>query len=362
MNKLFQWTAILTLLVALQACQQKQEKQTGEQPLTENVTSENSNLEGDTTSSLPASEAPALDAEKAPDAAPSEDKKPTSSKPASQPTKKTKQPSKPANNISNNQPTKSDEPIAEESKPEPKPEPKPAPKNDKADEQPKVEAPQNDKPAKPALSHSIWNGLLKKYVTSSGKVNYAGIKGQRSTLREYLDILEANPPQSNWPRNKEMAYWINAYNAYTVDLIVDNYPISSILKLDNGKTWYVKRINIGGKKYSLDDIEKDILIGKFKEPRIHFAINCAAKSCPPLMNEAWEANTLEADLNRMTKNFINDDANNSISKKSAKLSKIFDWYKADFGDVNDFINKYSAENITSKTKISYNEYDWDLNN
>lgn len=215
--------------------------------------------------------------------------------------------------------------------------------------------------SKPPLSHEVWNDLLQKYVSSSGKVNYAGIKKEHNRLTGYLNILAINPPQSSWSRNKQIAYWINAYNAHTVDLIVKNYPISSILKLDGGKTWYVKRITIDGKKYSLDDIEKKILIGKFKEPRIHFAINCAAKSCPPLMNKAWKANTINADLERMTRNFINDNNNNSFSKRSAKLSKIFEWYAADFGDTNSFISKYAPKPITKKTKVTYNDYNWDLN-
>jgi outer membrane biosynthesis protein TonB len=216
--------------------------------------------------------------------------------------------------------------------------------------------------SKPPLSHEVWNNLLQKYVSSSGKVNYAGIKKEHNRLTSYLNILEVNPPQSSWSRNKQIAYWINAYNAHTVDLIVKNYPISSILKLDGGKTWYVKRIKIGDKKYSLDDIEKKILIGKFKEPRIHFAVNCAAKSCPPLMNKAWKASTLNADLERMTRNFINDSNNNSFSKRSAKLSKIFEWYAADFGNSKTFINKYALMPITRKMKVSYNDYNWDLNN
>ena len=115
-----------------------------------------------------------------------------------------------------------------------------------------------EKPAK-AFSHDDWNALLQKYVSSTGKVNYAGFKKDKAKLDAYLKLLSANEP-SGKSRNDQMAYWINAYNAFTVDLIADNYPVSSILKLDNGKTWMVKRITIGGKKYSLEDIEKKVLI------------------------------------------------------------------------------------------------------
>ena len=217
-----------------------------------------------------------------------------------------------------------------------------------------------EKPTKP-FSHDSWNVLLQKYVSSTGKVNYAGFKKDKAKLGAYLKLLSANEP-SGKSRNDQMAYWINAYNAFTVGLIADNYPVSSILKLDNGKTWMVKRITIGGKKYSLEDIEKKVLIGKFKEPRIHFAINCAAKSCPPLKNRAWKGSSLNSDLDRASKNFINNTSYNEIEKKTAKLSQIFNWYKGDFSDVNAFINKYANTQITGKTKVSFNEYNWNLNN
>ena len=216
-------------------------------------------------------------------------------------------------------------------------------------------------PTKIAFSHNIWDGLLKKHVSSTGKVNYTGFKKDKQQLDAYLALLSENAPKSNASRNDQIAFWINAYNAFTVDLIIDNYPISSILKLDDGKTWHVKRITIGGKKYALNDIEKNILIGRFKEGRIHFAINCAAQSCPPLKNKAWNGKTLNADLDRASKDFINNSKYNQFAKKTAKLSRIFEWYSADFGDVTTFINKYANTPIGKKTKVSYNEYDWDLN-
>ena len=214
---------------------------------------------------------------------------------------------------------------------------------------------------KKPFSHDTWDELLRKYVSASGQVNYGGFKQDKGKLQSYLDLLADNAPTSSMSKNDKIAYWINAYNAFTVDLMVDNYPLSSILKLDGGKTWYVKRITIGGKKYSLNDIEKNILIGQYKEGRVHFAINCAAQSCPPLRNRAWKGSSLNSDLDRASKDFINNNKYNQISKKKANLSRIFDWYKGDFGDVNTFINKYSDIPITSKSKIDFNEYNWDLN-
>ena len=158
-----------------------------------------------------------------------------------------------------------------------------------------------------------------------------------------------------------MAFWINAYNAFTVKLIVDNYPVASITKLDGGKPWDRKWIKIGDKTYSLNNIENDILRPQFKDARIHFAVNCAAQSCPPLLNKAWTADNLESNFEKQAKAFVNNPKFNTISAKNVKVSKIFDWYKADFGNLIDFLNKYASTNINGNAKVEYVEYDWALN-
>ncbi len=212
-----------------------------------------------------------------------------------------------------------------------------------------------------AFSHAIFDKLLKKYVNATGNVNYAGFKRDKAKLKNYLNLLQkANPNKLS--RKEQIAFWINAYNAHTIYLVIQKYPITSILKINGGKVWTTKKLNIGGRKsITLSKIEKTILIGKYKEPRIHFAINCAAKSCPPLMNKAWTGARLNADLKKMTQKFINNKKFNSISSKKANLSKIFEWYKKDFGNVATFINKYSASKISRNTKITYAEYNWNLN-
>ena len=144
-------------------------------------------------------------------------------------------------------------------------------------------------------------------------------------------------------------------------MITENYPISSILKLDGGKTWDVRRIKIGDKSYSLNNIENDILRPEFKDPRIHFAVNCAAKSCPPLWNHAYNVNNLESTLQARTREFINNKAFNSISRDQVEVSKIFEWYASDFGALIPFLNKYSNTQIGSNASIRYSEYNWDLN-
>ncbi|TAK34719.1 MAG: DUF547 domain-containing protein [Saprospiraceae bacterium] len=234
------------------------------------------------------------------------------------------------------------------------------PKNEKATPALKQPPAQNAAPASPP-SHEAWDKLLKQYVSTAGKVNYAGLKKDVARLDAYLATLSANPPQSSWSRGEKMAFWINAYNANTVKLIVDNYPLSSITKLHGGNPWKVEWIKIGGKTYSLDFIENGILRPQFKDARIHFAVNCAAKSCPPLLNRAWTAATLESNFEQQAKAFINNPAFNKISAKEVQVSKIFEWYAADFGDLASFLNKYAATPIKPNAKVKYLEYNWALN-
>ena len=206
-----------------------------------------------------------------------------------------------------------------------------------------------------------WDTLLQRYVTPTGKVNYAGLKADKAALEAYCKTLSDNPAQDSWSREEKMAYWINAYNAFTIKLIVDNYPTKSILNFDGGKTWDVKRIKLGDKKYSLNQIENDILRPQFKDARIHFAINCAAKSCPPLHNRAYTADNLEATLEARTKAFVNDVKHNTLTASKAQVSKIFDWYGADFGDLKKYLNKYADTQLKSNATVTFNEYNWDLN-
>ncbi|RMG79178.1 MAG: DUF547 domain-containing protein [Bacteroidetes bacterium] len=209
--------------------------------------------------------------------------------------------------------------------------------------------------------HATWDALLKKHVSVDGRVNYSGFKANKAKLEKYLDLLAQTPPQKNWPRAKEMAYWINLYNAATIKLIVDNMPLKSIKDLDGGKVWDRKWIKVGSKVYSLNNIENDILRPKFKDARIHFAVNCAAKSCPPLWNRAWTAQNLERQLDDRARIFINNDRFNQLHGMKIRISPIFQWYAADFGDLITFLNKYAIDNIPSNVEITYQDYDWSLN-
>ena len=153
---------------------------------------------------------------------------------------------------------------------------------------------------------------------------------------------------------------MNAYNVFTLKLVVDNYPLKRITDLDGGKTWDVRRIEIGGKKYSLNDIENVILRPRFKDARIHFGINCAAKSCPPLLNQAFSAENVQSLLTVRTRKFIRSSAN-ELAENQVTVSKIFDWYAADFGDLPTFLNRYSKVKIAAAATVLFKEYDWSLN-
>ncbi len=226
---------------------------------------------------------------------------------------------------------------------------------------PKVEKVKKEKKAAPVFSHDVFDKLLKKNVSARGKVNYNNLKAEEAKLDGYLKALDANPPASGWSKSKKMAYWINAYNAATIKLILKNYPVSSITKLHGGKPWDHKWIPLGGKTYTLNNIENDILRPVYKDARIHFAVNCAAKSCPPLLNRAWTEGNLNSYLEKQTKAFINDPSQNTISADAVEISKIFEWYSADFGNIITYLNKYSNVKIKPGAKVTYKDYNWSLN-
>lgn len=212
-----------------------------------------------------------------------------------------------------------------------------------------------------ATDHNKWNALLQKNVSKDGTVNYKGFQKDGKELQSYLDELSARVPNRSWSRNAILAYWINTYNAFTVKLILDNMPIKSIKDINN--PWGKKFISLANKKYSLEEIEHEIL-RKMDEPRIHFAINCASFSCPNLLNSAYTETKLEQQLNTVAKSFINDKSKNSITANKIEISKIFDWFAGDFkkeGSVISFLNQYSSIKINPKAKLNYKDYNWSLN-
>jgi len=212
------------------------------------------------------------------------------------------------------------------------------------------------------LDHSQWDILLKKYVGKDGLVDYVGFKNDHETLNGYMQMLSGEQPESNWSVQELLAYYINLYNAYTVDLILKNYPVNSIKDI-NGP-WTKGIVPIGTNNLSLGGIENGVL-RKMNEPRIHFAINCASISCPNLLNEAYTAAKINEQLNKATQEFINS-SENDIKANNPQLSSIFDWYRKDFildGEPNviAYINQFSSTKISRDATIGYKEYNWKLN-
>ena len=209
--------------------------------------------------------------------------------------------------------------------------------------------------------HNSFDEMLNKYVAENGDVDYMSFKTSKESLDTYLQQLSKHKPGNDKSKNDRLAYWINLYNASTIQLILEHYPIKSIRDIHNGKPWDHKFIKVGENTYSLNQIENDIIRPKFKEPRIHFAVNCAAKSCPPLLNKVWKGSSLDSELANATKLFINNKNYNTVNKESIIISKIFDWYKSDFGHIIRFINKYSVVKVSDKAIIGFNDYNWQLN-
>lgn len=221
------------------------------------------------------------------------------------------------------------------------------------------------------VNHEIWDVLLHRHIKKDGFVDYKGMVRDSAELNRYLALLSAaNPNSPNWSRTDKMAFWINAYNAFTVKLIVDHYPVKSIKDIKRGipfvnTVWDIKFIKIGGKTYDLNNIEHSILRPDFKDSRVHAAINCASYSCPALRNEAFVAKKLDAQLTDAMQSFIRDPLRNRITGPKAEISEIFKWFRGDFtrekSNIRNYLNQYAAVSLNANGKIEYIDYDWQLN-
>ena len=215
---------------------------------------------------------------------------------------------------------------------------------------------------KEVFDHSGFHALLQKNVSPDGNVNYTVFKQDRTVLRMYLNALSRKTPTDSWSKQEKLAYWINAYNAMTIDLIIRNQPINSIKDIKN--PWKQSLWKLGEAMYNLDEIEHQIL-RKMDDPRIHFAINCASFSCPILSNEAFTSNSVDTQLDTLTKRFVNDTKRNTITPKAITISKIFKWFSKDFKKnqtLIEFINAYAVITIDQNATINYMDYNWELNN
>lgn len=209
--------------------------------------------------------------------------------------------------------------------------------------------------------HEAWGRMLSTYVSETGQVNYAAWQKEAKALDAYIEALQFHVPPAEAPKNQQMAFWINAYNALTVQLILQNYPLNSIRDLY--RPWKRKVFQAREQSYSLGDIEHRIL-RKMGDPRIHFAINCASASCPQLSREVYSSRRLDDQLQQAGIRFLNDPTKNEVTGNRWKLSKIFLWFSGDFGG-----KKGKVEHIRAllelpegnTPQLGYKKYDWRLN-
>ncbi len=220
------------------------------------------------------------------------------------------------------------------------------------------------------VDNSIYAEPLKKYV-KNGVVDYQGFKNEEAKLDQYLKVLENTDPKA-LSRNEQFAFYVNGYNAWTIKLILSAYPgVESIKDLGSffKSPWKKKLCRIDGGVITLDDIEHNILRPRFKDPRVHFAVNCASKSCPPLRSEPYQGSILDQQLDDAAQAFINNPLLNRLEGNKLYVSEIFDWFEEDFNDdVIGFFLKYARGDLKKQLeanrgniKLKYLDYDWSLN-
>ena len=231
-------------------------------------------------------------------------------------------------------------------------------------------------------AHGGWNELLSRHVRGDA-FDYAALKKDPSPLKAYLKQLHAVTPDqlSSWSKEQRFAFWINVYNAHTIEKIVDNYPLKSIKKLSGAlglnSVFDDRFIDMPlfhpkgkQKKLSLNDVENEILRKRFQDARLHAAINCASYSCPPLLGEAFVAAELDGQLERQMRAFLADPKRNryDTDKGVLRLSKIFEWFEGDFerdaGSVRDYVLRFGPPeqaDFIRTAKIRHIDYDWALN-
>ncbi|MEL6180704.1 MAG: DUF547 domain-containing protein [Myxococcota bacterium] len=219
-----------------------------------------------------------------------------------------------------------------------------------------------------AIDHSPWDVLLKKYVTEDGPVRYKDWKASEAdmkALKAYTDAVAATD-LSKLSKPEQLAFYINAYNAYTIQAVLDRYPIASVMKVDG----FFKKIEhkVAGESMTLDTLENKKIRGGFDEARIHFVVNCASASCPKLRRDAITTANMEAEMEKAAKEYIQKETKVVDGGKAVSTSEIFSWFKGDFdkaaGSVGSFLAKRldgEAAKLASAGKIKHHPYGWDLN-
>ena len=230
--------------------------------------------------------------------------------------------------------------------------------------------------------HTTWTELLRKHVRGTD-FDYGALAKEPAALTAYLDRLQAVTPAEleGWTEKQRFAFWINAYNAYTIQKVIENYPLESIRELDKAfglksvfdQAWIPMQAHHPkkpGKALSLNDIEHEILRVDFADARLHAAINCASESCPPLLGEAFVADRLDEQLETQMRAFVADPSRNRFDREKgvAYLSEIFKWFAEDFErdaeSVRAYVIRFAPEEQAAflrEAKLRYLDYSWDLN-
>lgn len=227
--------------------------------------------------------------------------------------------------------------------------------------------------------HSVWDQLLQTYVRAGPGgamcVDYSAVRvPDQTAIDAYVQYLETIPI-SRAHRDEQLAYWINLYNAFTLQVVLRHYPVDSIRDIDISPGWFAsgpweaKLVTVEERKLSLDDIEDKILRPRWRDPRIHYAINCASAGCPDLAPKAYTAAGLEAQLNHAARVFINHPRGVTVTGDRIRLSGLYKWYRDDFGGddnaVLDHVRRYATggllNSLSGRNRIHEYDYDWSLN-
>lgn len=235
------------------------------------------------------------------------------------------------------------------------------------------------------FSHARLDTLLGEHVDGAGRVDYEALAAAPATLQAYVAALAACSPD-NCParfatRNERLAYWINAYNALVLQAVVDHWPLTSVADVEDGLDGFFRheRHLVGGDSLSLDDIENRIIRPRFHDPRIHFAVNCAATSCPALDDRAFRGDDLDDHLDRRTRGFVADTTHVAWRGDHLRVSKLLDWYGEDFirwfpqappadgpPTLVDYLRLYAPPELLGElpsgpVSVRFGDYDWALN-
>ena len=229
------------------------------------------------------------------------------------------------------------------------------------------------------IDHSRWQGLLDRHLRADhpsgiNRFDYAAVAADpedRRQLTSYLRHLSATDPRT-YARDEQMAYWINLYNALTVFVVVGRYPVDSITDIRSGLfsfgPWDEKLIDVGGEKLTLNQIEHGILRPIWRDPRIHYAVNCASLGCPNLATEVYRADNLERLLDQGARDYVNHPRGARVENGKLVLSSIYEWYEADFGGTDagviahlrDYADPDLARVLDGHERFD-DDYDWSLN-